>query len=205
MIAGPSGTGKSQIAKQFAMAMGATFSDDFVPTHAGENFASLIKNVKPTRSKPLVVLLDEGDKTFKRIHEGTVKEHEFFVTPVADKASHNTFMDRIGEHDNVFVIITMNSTFNEIDELDPSYTRCGRIDLKVNFGGNESYKSADETCYVHVRPFKNIAIDRHAKRFTAKPSLPITTAITTAVPSGGNTYNQFNVVIVNNMTKNVDV
>ena len=188
MIAGPSGTGKSHIAKRFAKAIGATFTDDFVPTRAGENFASLIKNVKPTKSKPLVVLLDEGDRTFDLIERGTLKEHEFFVTPVIDKASHNTFMDRLNEHNYVFIFITMNKTFVEIDKADPSFTRCGRIDLKVNFGGDESYKSADETCYVHVPPFKNIAIDRHKKRFTAKPKVAKATAV--AVASGGNVYNK---------------
>lgn len=165
MIAGPSGTGKSQIAKQFAKIMNATISDDFNPTRAGENYASLIKTIKPTKKKPLVVLLDEGDKTFQRIHAG-IKEHEFFVTPAIDKATHNMFMDRLSNYDNVFVIITMNSTFNSIDELDPSYTRYGRVDLKVNFGGDDSYNS--ENCF-KVNISNNIAKNINTIRFTQKP------------------------------------
>ena len=167
MIAGPSGTGKSQIAKQFAKIMNATISDDFNPTRAGENFASLIKTIKPTKKNPLVVLLDEGDKTFERIHAG-IKEHEFFVTPAIDKASHNMFMDRLGDYDNVFVIITMNSTFNAIDKLDPSYTRCGRVDLKVNFGGDDSYNSEDCN-FLQVKISENIAKNINTIRFTSKP------------------------------------
>ena len=166
MIAGPSGTGKSQIAKQFAKIMNATISDNFNPTCAGENFESLIKTINPTKKNPLVVLLDEGDKTIKQIHTG-IKEHEFFVTPTTDKTSYNRFMDRLGDYDNVFVIITMNSTFNAIDKLDPSYTRCGRIDLKVNFGGDESYNPANGY-FIHVKPFANIAKDINLKRFTPK-------------------------------------
>ena len=62
----------------------------------------------------------------RKIHSG-VKDHEFFVTEAIDKASWNKFMDCMCEYDNVFVILTMNSTFNEISELDTSYARPGRL------------------------------------------------------------------------------
>ncbi len=167
MIAGPSGTGKSQIAKQFATTINATISDDFNPTCAGENFASLIRTIKPTKKKPLVVLLDEGDKIIERINAG-IKEHEFFVTAAIDKASFNKFMDQLSNYDNVFVIITMNSTFNAIDILDHSYTRCGRVDLKVNFGGDDSYNT-DDINFLQVKVLNNIAKQINTIRFTAKP------------------------------------
>jgi SpoVK/Ycf46/Vps4 family AAA+-type ATPase len=166
MIAGPSGTGKSQIAKQFATTINATISDDFNPTKAGENFTSLIKTVKPTKKKPLVVLLDEGDKMIERIHLG-IKEHEFFVTTAIDKASFNKFMDQLSNYDNVFVIFTMNSTFNAIDTLDQSYTRCGRVDLKVNFGGDDSYNT-DDVNFLQVKLINNIAKNINTIRFTPK-------------------------------------
>ena len=167
MIAGPSGTGKSQIAKQFATTINATICDDFNPTSAGENFASLIKTVKPTKKKPLVVLFDEGDKIIERIHE-KIKEHEFFVTAAIDKASFNKFMDQLSNYDNVFVIFTMNSTFNAIDKLDRSYTRCGRVNLKVNFGGDESYNTNDVN-FLQVEVSNNIAEEINTIRFTQKP------------------------------------
>ena len=176
MIAGPSGTGKSQIAKQFATTINATISDDFNPTSAGENFASLIRTVKPTKKKPLVVLLDEGDKIIERIHAG-IKEHEFFVTVAIDKASFNKFMDQLSNYDNVFVIITMNSTFNAIDQLDPSYIRCGRVDLKVNFGGDDSYNT-DDVNFLQVKVLNNIAEKINTIRFTPKP-VEITTKYVT--------------------------
>ncbi len=166
MIAGPSGTGKSQIAKQLAATINATISDDFNPTNAGENFTSLIKTVKPTKKKPLVVLLDEGDKMIERIHLG-IKEHEFFVTTAIDKASFNKFMDQLSNYDNVFVIFTMNSTFNAIDTLDQSYTRCGRVDLKVNFGGDDSYNT-DDVNFLQVKLLNNIAKNINTIRFTPK-------------------------------------
>lgn len=167
MMSGPSGTGKSQIAKQFAKSINATLCDDFNPTYAGENFVSLIETIKPTRKNPLVILFDEGDKIITKIHTETLKDHEFFVTPVVDKASYNTFMDRIGENDNVFVIFTMNSRFNDIDALDKSYTRSCRIDLKINFGGDESYNPSYGD-YMHIKPFENIASNTNKMRFEPK-------------------------------------
>lgn len=168
MIAGPSGTGKTQIAKQLAHTMNATMCDDFNPTSPGQSLASLIKTIKPDGENPLVLLLDECDEMMRKIHSG-VKDHEFFVTEAIGKASWNRFMDRMCEYDNVFVILTMNSTFNEISELDTSYARPGRVDLKVNFGGNGTYNPVDEEC-LHVKPFENIARDMNKKRFTPKPA-----------------------------------
>ena len=69
----------------------------------------------------------------------------------------------------MFVILTMNSTFNEISDLDPSYTRPGRVDLKVNFGGTGVYNPVDEEC-LYIRPFENIARGMNTKRFTPKPA-----------------------------------
>ena len=62
----------------------------------------------------------------------------------------------------------MNSTFNEISDLDPSYTRPGRVDLKVNFGGTGVYNPVNDEC-LHVKPFANMATTINAKRFTLKP------------------------------------
>ena len=142
--------------------MNGSLCDDFIPTSAGENFASLVKITKPTVEAPLILLLEEGDGTFKKIHENTIKSHEFLNIPVFDKASHNMFMDRLSQYDNVFVIITMNSTFNEIDSLDPSYCRYGRVDLKINFGGDDSYNT-DKV--LHIKPFSNISDSVHDLRF----------------------------------------
>ena len=179
MIAGPSGTGKSQIAKQFAKTMNASICDDFNPTSPGQNFASLIKTIKPTKKNPLVVLIDECDKKIHKIHTGE-KEHEFFVTPATDKASWNKFMDHMGEFEHVFVVFTMNSTFDEITKLDPSYTRCGRINLKINFGGDDTYNSADGI-FLHVEPFVNIATVINAKRFIPKPVVIPTVEVTSEI------------------------
>jgi len=166
MIAGPSGTGKSQIAKQFAKKINATLLDDFNPICPGQNYAALIKTIKPTHEKPLIVLIDESDKIIEEIHKG-LSEHEFLVTPATNKATFNTFMDRLADSDNVIVIFTMNSTFNYIDSLDSSYIRCGRINLKINFGGDDTYNPSEGT-YFHIKPFENIATTINTKRFMSK-------------------------------------
>ncbi len=97
-------------------------------------------------------MLDEADQMFIDIHGQKIKENEFLVTPVRNKPGWNTFADRLTEVDNVILIITMNKSFKEIDEMDPSYTRYGRIDFKVNFGGNEEWNSTDTKSgqFMHV-------------------------------------------------------
>jgi hypothetical protein len=77
-------------------------------------------------------------------------------------------MDQLSNYDNVFVIITMNSTFNAIDTLDHSYTKCGRVDLKVNFGGDDSYNTNDVN-FLQVKVLHNIAEQINTIRFTPKP------------------------------------
>ena len=74
-------------------------------------------------------------------------------------------MDELSSHDNVFVIFTMNSTFYTIDALDKSYTRSGRIDLKVNFGGDDSYNTTDKN-FFKVSVDDNIAEKINTDRFT---------------------------------------
>jgi hypothetical protein len=163
MITGPSGTGKSQIAKQFTKVTGATLCDDFNPIIAGQNLELLIKTIKPTKKNPLVISIEEFDKVIEKIHNG-LPDHEFLVVPTFDKPSFNKFMDRISEFDNVFVIFTMNATFESINALDASYIRPGRVDIKVNFGGNHLYNPANEEI-LWVRPFSNAAASVNAKRF----------------------------------------
>jgi hypothetical protein len=169
-IAGPSGTGKSRIVRAFALAIGAKIADDFHPTQAGENMSALLRITKPTKKNPLVIVLEEVDQIFKAIHQDNVKDHEFLVTPVRDKPGWNTFMDRFVEVENVFLIMTTNMPFENIDKMDPSFMRQGRVDLRVNFGGDERYnpKDAKTGQFLHIPPFPNIAMSSSAERFAPR-------------------------------------
>lgn len=157
IISGPPGSGKTEIGKLLTHKIKGTLCDDFRPTQAGENFSSLIKIIKPTKKKPLILVLDEWDTAINSIHNKSIKEHEFLVTPVTDKCTYNQFMDRLCELDNTIVLFTMNSKFEDIDKLDKSYTRCGRIDCKITFEKNN----------VSVLPFEDIGIAsfNFSKRF----------------------------------------
>ena len=55
-----------------------------------------------------------------------------------------------------------------MEQLDPSYTRCGRVDLKVNFGGDESYNTGDVN-FLQVKVLNNIAEKINTIRFTPNP------------------------------------
>ena len=167
MIAGPSGTGKSHIARLFALAINATLADDFDPLQPGQTLTQLLEITKPTTKKPLVIPLEEFDRTIISIHKQEIKDHEFLATPIRDKTGWNTFADRLAETDNVIVIATMNASFKSIDELDSSYTRYGRVDVKVNFGGDDTYNPDDTKTgfFMHIKPFCNMAVITSAERF----------------------------------------
>ena len=165
IIAGPNGTGKSQIAKQFAKAMNATVCDDYNPSRQGENFITLIKNVKPSKETPLVILIEEFDKIITKIHEPAKDKFTGLIQSMTDKPSYNMFMDRLSEYDNVFLVITMNSSFKQIDDMDISYTRYGRVDLKVNFGGDDTYNPTSDCKILHIQPFINLAKEFSRTRF----------------------------------------
>ena len=172
MISGPSGTGKSHIASLLARELKGSLCDDFNPTNSGQNLTSLIKTINPSKDKPLVLQIDEWDETIKIIHTG-IKQHEFFVTLVRNKETYNTFMDRLKDCDNVIVIFTMNSKFDEINSLDASYIRNGRVDLKVSFGGDSSYNPIDMTDnnFICIPPFPNIAKNINEERFTPESNI----------------------------------
>lgn len=128
LIWGETGSGKSHIAKILNFRLKGILCDDFDPTIQGCNLEQLINDIQPTKEKPLIISLDEIDVTIKQIHAGFYKRHKFMRTSVYNKKTFNKFMDRLIEYNHVIFILTMNSSNEQIDELDKSYLRPGRID-----------------------------------------------------------------------------
>ena len=93
-------------------------------------YSTLNKNDPDEKDKPLIVLLDEWDIMIKNIHDGkNYKPHEWLITEVYNKETYNTFLSETTQmFQNVIYIMTMNSDINDINKLDKSYLREGRID-----------------------------------------------------------------------------
>lgn len=127
-IYGKPGSGKTTIALLAAMATNGTFCKTFNPTDPGDTLINLYNIVEPTREKPLVLLLDEVDTMVRSIHVG-VAQHPEVPIMVRDKTTFNRFLDDLNlMWDNVIVVMTSNVSKSDIDSMDESYLRYGRVD-----------------------------------------------------------------------------
>jgi len=127
LITGPTGCGKSTIAKLLANHLNGSLCDDFILTKPGYSIYDLINIVEPDTDNPLVLLLDEIDQSISKLHEGMDDPHKWLNTVVSNKETWNTFADQLSDYDNLIIIATTNRTKEWFDGLDSSYLRSGRI------------------------------------------------------------------------------
>ena len=127
-IYGPTGSYKTSTALLLADKLNGTICYSFDPTSPGDNISALVCEANPTKEKPLIILIDEVDIMIADIHDG-VTPHKHIPISVRDKRTFNTFMDRLKDNDNVILVLTSNKTLDEIDAIDRSYLRNGRVDL----------------------------------------------------------------------------
>jgi Cdc6-like AAA superfamily ATPase len=111
-----------------------SFVDTFNPTEPGDTFERLYAKINPTEKKPLIVVLEEWDCGMTKVHEERVPQHKHIPTQIKNKSDWNTFMDRFDQRlfPYVFFIMTSNRPDTYFDSLDISYTRAGRVSMRVN-------------------------------------------------------------------------
>lgn len=154
MISGSTGSGKSALGRFLAEKIGANFCDDFRLSEPGYNLYQLLHIAEPSREEPLVLVLEEFDRDLEIAHVGQAEQHKWLTSTIYDKASWNTFADRIIDYQNLIVVGTTNKTREWFDQLDTSYLRMGRL--------NRWFDLKD---HGHT----NIAKVNHSLRFTKKP------------------------------------
>jgi len=138
LIWGSPGMGKSFIGKLLAKDFKSSCCFDIKITEPGTQILTLWETVKPTLETPLIIQIDEFDVIIKTIHNNHINNtknthHQWLKTLVYDKQSFNTFMSEyLPCVPFVIYVFTMNSTPEEINELDSSYIRNNRIDININ-------------------------------------------------------------------------
>lgn len=140
LLYGPPGTGKSMTglhlcAKLLETTKGVSYVDTFNPFEHGDNLNSLYTRIGPTSESPLVIMLEEIDNHINNLHAGKIEQKHHIPVQLKNKPDWNLFFDKLdrGFYQHVILIMTTNKSDNYFDELDKSYMRQGRVDLRVNF------------------------------------------------------------------------
>jgi hypothetical protein len=129
-VHGVSGAGKSTLGLLVAKELHGTYCHDFNPTEPGDSLMSLLRDTDTDNDEngPTVIVLEEVDAMIKSIHAGSVQKHNKVTVSVHNKTTFNTFLDDMVFNRNVILILTSNAGREEIDRMDPSYLRRGRVD-----------------------------------------------------------------------------
>lgn len=127
---GKTGTGKSTVGLLVAKELRGSYCHDFNPTEPGDTFMNLLRDTQRVDEEPvpLVVVIEEIDTLIQMIHSGNHMRHKNVTTSVHNKGTFNTFLDDMIFHTKVIIIMTSNMSKEDIDKLDTSYLRAGRVD-----------------------------------------------------------------------------
>lgn len=139
LLYGPPRTGKSNIPLLLAKNLldncnGVSFVDTFNPTDPNDSFGALYSHVQPTKDKPLIIVLEEVDGMILEMHSCNIKRHEHLPIQVMCKADWNKWLDRFDRryYKNVILLMTSNRSLDWFNDLDASYFRDGRVNIKLH-------------------------------------------------------------------------
>lgn len=132
-VSGAPNTGKSIIGLFLAAHYKSSYCNSFKPWQPGDELCEVYAEVEPKPETPLVLVLDEVDIALGKIHKG-LAPHTNIPISVADKQGWNNFLDQIhwGMYPNMIVLLISNQPYEFIHNLDPSYLRQGRVDLRFS-------------------------------------------------------------------------
>ncbi|XWV25132.1 hypothetical protein QJ856_gp0644 [Tupanvirus deep ocean] len=132
-IYGEPGSGKSTVPILLAKELKASLCIAFNPTEPGDTIDLVYNSACPSLENPLILVFEEADIMINKIHNNHIERHKNIPTQVMDKTGFNTFLDWIdrGLYPFMILIMTSNRPVADIDYLDPSYLREGRVNLKL--------------------------------------------------------------------------
>lgn len=134
---GPSGVGKSTVSILLTNELEGIYCDTFNPTDPGDTLQRCYNSASPSEDNPLILVIDEADLMFSKIHNGKIVHHAKVPVSVKSKGEINSLFDKVknGLFPYMIIIMTSNVSPRELTknqlENDESYLRDGRIDLYV--------------------------------------------------------------------------
>jgi hypothetical protein len=124
-INGVPGAGKSTIGYLLAKELNGSYCHTFNPTEPGDYLSNLMVDIK-IDDDPVIIVVEEVDVLIKKINKGFDKNNEIPIE-IYNKTTWNNFMDDLIFY-KIILIFTSNTSKQDIDKIDPSYLRQGRID-----------------------------------------------------------------------------
>jgi hypothetical protein len=109
--------------------------DTHAPNEPGDNFDSFYTSADPSEDKPVVLVFEEVDGLVRKIHYGEVTQGEKIPVQIKNKTDWNSFLDKFdrGMYPGVILFMTTNRSPDYFDDLDSSYMRANRVDIKFRF------------------------------------------------------------------------
>ena len=129
LLHGPPGTGKSMLGLLLAANFSSSFCNTLRPWQPGDSIGSLYSEIEPTAVRPLVVVFDEIDSAFIKIHNGTIKSHDVIPIAVQNKQGWNHMLDEIQRFMFPHLIVILTTNVKPEAMCDQSFVRPGRINM----------------------------------------------------------------------------
>jgi hypothetical protein len=121
---GVSGAGKTTIGYLVAKKLNCAFCRSFNPSDPGDELSILMCDIHT----PLVLVIEEADVLINNLHANRITKHREVPMSVYNKPTWNTFLDDICFYP-ILLILTSNTSMDDINKLDESYLRKGRVDI----------------------------------------------------------------------------
>jgi hypothetical protein len=149
LLSGPPGTGKSTIATFLAKELlsplidkldKVNYIDTFNPTMPGDDFGKIYRKISSTSNSPLIIVLEEIDIIINKIYNN-IHDHKYIPIQIQNKTGWNIWFDKLdkGFYPHVYIIMTTNKSINYFDELDKSYMRNNRVNLKAELQTDKTF------------------------------------------------------------------
>ena len=127
---GVPGVGKSLMTFLQASQRDCSFCDSWSPIDSSDQFSKMYTSISPTEEKPLILVLEEVDKILIDLINGNIEEHKHYDKQVTIKSDWNKLLDKINvthRYPNVTLIMTSNTTLEDLKKVDDSLLRPGRV------------------------------------------------------------------------------